>query len=465
MKILIVGGEQIGGTIAEYLASEGNDVTVVDLNSKKLDSLRDRLDINTIAGNACHPHVLRQAGIIDTDILIAATLQDEMNMIVCQMAYSLFKTPQKIACIRSEGLTEKNVRNYLFTSSHVPVDVVITPEQLVTEYIERLVKQPGALQILDFADGLIKLVAMKAGPEAPLVGKELRVLKEHIAANIECRVAAIYRNDVAIMPDSKTIVEVDDEVFFLADSRHIRKVMSEMAHLEKPDKRIIIVGGGNIGLRLARSLEYDYKVKVIEYNQERCELLAEQLNSTIVLNGEGSDQKLLLEEDIANTHVFIAVTNNDAANIISSMLAKRLGAGKVITIINNPAYAELMEADVIDIAVSPQQITTSALLSHVRRGDTIRAYPLRRNAAEAVEMVVHGDSSTSKLVGKRLRDLNLPEGVGIGAIKRGPPANPLILMGRKDLIIEDNDHVVVFTIDRTKLKEIELLFQVNMSFF
>ena len=464
MKILIIGAGQVGSNIAEYLASDGNDVTVIDVASHRLNNLRDRLDIKTIEGHGAHPAILEQAGIADTDMLIAVTMHDEINMMACQIAYSLFKTPKKIARIRAEGYSRDSVRELLFKPSHVPVDVVITPEQLVTDHIVRLINQPGALQILDFADGLIKLVGIRASANAPMLGHELRALKEHMPS-IDCRVAAIYRDGSPIMPDADTVIHVNDDVFCLADGQHIREVMSEMAKLEKPYKRIMIAGGGNIGLRLARALENNYSVKIIEFNDNRCQQLATELNSTIVLNGTAANQELLLEEAIETVDVFIAVTNDDAANIIASMLAKRLGAGKVITIINDSTYAELMDGSVIDIAVSPQQITTSALLADVRRADTVKAYPLRRNAAEAVEMIVRGDKDSSKLVGRRVRDIELPVGAGIGAVKRNGPDGNQILMGHSDLVIHENDHVVVFTIDRSNLKQIERLFQVRMSFF
>ncbi len=467
MQILILGAGQVGSNIAEYLASEGNNVTVVDIDSKRLISLNERIDIKTVEGHGSHPETLEQAGIEDADMLIAVTKFDNVNMMACQIAYSLYKTPTKIARIRSQGYTNERTRKKLFQKDHVPVDVLITPEQLVTEHIAKLINQPGALQLVDFAQGKVQLTGVRATDKAPMLGHELRELKEHMP-NVNCRVAAVYRDGKAIMPDADTVVHVNDEVFILADAKHTRDVISEMASIDKPYKRILIIGGGNIGFRLAQLLERNHSLKVIELDEERCQYLAGQLNKTIVLNGMGTNEKLLLEENIESVDVFVAVTNDDAVNIISSMLAKRLGAGKVITLISNPTFGELMEGSVIDVAVSPQQITTSALLTYVRKGDMVHAYPLRRNAAEAMEIIARGNKNNSKVVGKRIRDIELPQGAGIGAIVRQSKdneANSEIILGHSNTVIEENDHIIVFTVDRTNIKQIERLIQVEMGFF
>ncbi|ABC26950.1 K+ transport system, NAD-binding component [Hahella chejuensis KCTC 2396] len=457
MKIIILGAGQVGGTLAENLASEANDITVVDSNPQRLRSLQDRLDIRTVQGQASYPNILKQAGADDADMLIAVTNSDEVNMVACQVAFTLFKTPTKISRVRTSAyLTKKG----LFNTEAFPIDVIISPEQVVTEHITRLIENPGALQVLDFSKGLVRLVGIKATKGGPLIGHELAYLRQHLP-HIDTRVAAIYRKDRAIIPQGDTVIEEDDEVFFIAARDNIRKVMSELQPLEKPYRRIMIAGGGNIGARLAETLEGRYQVKLIEHNQNRCIQLSEELNKTIVLHGNAAYKELLLEENIEDTDVFCAVTNDDEANIMASMLAKRLGVRKVMTLINNPDYVDLIQGGEIDVAISPQQTTIGSLLTHVRRGDVVSAHSLRRGAAETIEAIAHGDHRSSKVVGKRLDEISLPAGSTIGAIvRRGE-----VLIAHDHLRIQPDDHVILFVVDKRRIAEVERLFQVGLAFF
>jgi len=457
MKIIILGAGQVGGTLAQNLASEANDITVVDTDSERLHNLQDRLDIRTVVGKASYPYILRQAGGEDADMLIAVTSSDEVNMLACQIAYTLFRTPTKIARIRA---TAYITRNSLFNNDALPIDVIISPEQLVTNHIKRLIEHPGALQVVDFAQGKAQLVAVKAIHGGPLVGHEIRYLRQHMPS-IDTRVAAIFRRDRAIMPEGSTIIEAEDEVFFIAAKSHIRAVMSELQKLENNYSRIIIAGGGNIGERLAEALETRYRVKVIEHNHSRCRQLSQNLRNTVVLQGMASDQDLLLEENIEQTDVFLAITNDDEANIMSSMLAKRLGARKVMAIINNPAYVDLVQGGDIDIAISPQQITIGSLLTHVRRGDMVNVHSLRRGAAEAIEAIAHGDQNSSKVVGRAIGEIDLPEGTTIGAIVRGEE----VLIAHDNIVIKSDDHVILFLVDKRRIRDVERLFQVGITFF
>lgn len=486
MKIIILGAGRVGGTLATHLSNEANDITVVDSDIDNLRELQDRLDIGVVAGHASHPAVLQQAGIEDADMLVAVTGVDEINMMGCQIAHSLFRTPTKIARIRSQ---EYASYNGLFRNDAVPVDVIISPEQLVSNYIYKLVEQPGALQVLDFADGLAQLVAVKAYYGGPLVGQELRFIRKHMP-NVDTRVAAIYRRNRPLLPTGSTVIEADDEVFFIAAKDDIRAVMSELRRLDRPYKRVIIAGGGNIGFRLATHLEKQYSVKLIEYNTNRAAYLAEHLEHTIVLQGSSSDQDLLQEENIEDTDIFLAVTNSDEANIMSSLLAKRMGARKVLTLISNPAYVDLVQGGELDIAISPQQVTIGSLLTHVRRGDIVNVHSLRRGAAEAIEVIAHGDEKTSKVVGKAVEDIDLPEGASIGAIVREISnenqtelmRSPELAMGlsiansakneaheviiaHDDTVIESGDHIILFVIDKRYTRDIERLFQVGFTFF
>ena len=457
MKIIILGAGQVGGTLTEHLADEQNDVTVVDSSDSALRQLQERLDIRTVKGDASKPTTLADAGAQDADMLIAVTDSDEVNMLACAIAYTLYRTPTKICRIREVDYLNEDKK--LFQSGAIPVDVSISPERLVTDAIHQLILNPGSLQVLDFAGGKIRLVAVRAVDGGPIVGRELQEIREHMPS-VDTRVAAIFRkSQSAIIPEGSTVVEPDDEAFFIAASENIRAVTSELRKLDEPYKRVMIAGGGKIGASLAKRLEQDYQVKVLELNYDRCRQLSEELEESIVLNGSANDSKLLQQENIANTDVFCALTNNGESNIMMSMLAKRLGAKKVITLITNSAYADLVGQE-IDIAISPQQITISSLLTHVRKGDISAVHSLRRGAAEALEMTAHGDPKTSKVVGRRLDELDLPPGATVGAILRGDQ----VIIAHRHVVVEEDDHVILFLTDPSKISLVEKLFVVGGSF-
>jgi trk system potassium uptake protein TrkA len=457
VKIIILGAGQVGRTAAFHLSrEEANDVTVIDVNEEILRDLQDRLDIRTVNGNASSPRILEAAGIASTDILVALTNSDEVNMLACQIAWTLYRTPKKIARVRSADYTD---REKLFGENGVAVDVWISPEQLVTEYVARLIRYPGALQVLDFADGRVRLVGIRARQGGPLVGQELKTLREHIPS-ADARVAAIYRAGKSIKPEGETVIEDGDEVFFLAASDDIRIVMKELRREEAPARRVVIAGGGNIGFRLASELEDKNQVKLIERDHKRARRVSEQLNRTIVLHGDAADEELLLEENIDSTDVFAALTNSEEANILSAMLAKRLGAHKVMALINKPSYAELIESGSIDVAISPQTVTIGSLLAHVRRGDVVRVHSLRRGAAEALEVVVHGDADSSKVIGRRIEDITLPEGTTLGAVVRGDD----VIIAHHDTTVQPDDHLILFLTDRRHIDAVEKLFQGSASF-
>lgn len=456
MKIIILGAGQVGSAVAENLSNEKNDITVIDLQAELLRELSDRFDIGTVTGHGSYPSVLSAAGAESADMLIAVTNSDEVNMIACQVVHTLYRTPTKIARIRSSHYSRNKT---LFENNAIPIDVIISPEQLVTDYITHLVSYPGALQVVNFAEGKAQLVAVKAFHGGPLIGRRLSELREHMP-NVDTRVAAIYRRNRAIVPTGSTVIEVDDEIFFIAAKNHIRAVMSELGRLEAHYKRIIIAGGGNVGYRLALELEQRYTVKLIEHSPERAVWLSENLTRTLVLQSSATDREHLLRANIENTDVFIALTNDDEANIMSSLLAKRLGARKVMTLIANRAYVDLVQGHDIDIAISPQQATIGRLLTHVRRGDIVSVHSLRRGAAEAIEAVAHGDQRSSKVVGRRINEIDLPEGATIGAIVR----DDAVLISHGEMRILSGDHVILFVVDKRQIKNVEKLFQVNATF-
>jgi trk/ktr system potassium uptake protein len=457
MKILILGAGQVGSSAAYHLSrEEANEVTVVDVRPDVLRELQDRLDIRTVVGHAAYPDVLERAGANDADIVVALTDTDETNMIACQVAYTLFHTPTKIARIRA---AEYMNANDLFTQDAIPIDVRISPEQLVCEYVEQLILYPGASQVLDFAGGRVRLVGARADRDGLLVGQKIATLKQHVP-NTEGRIAAIYREGIAMLPEGDTVIQEGDEVFFIADRKDIRVFMSEMRRLEEPVRRVVIAGGGNIGLRLAMALEQTNQVKLIERDPQRARHISEQLNKAIVLVGDAADEELLLEENIDNVDVFCALTNSEEANILSSMLAKRLGAHKVMALINRASYVDLVEAGSIDIAISPQQVTIGSLLAHVRRGDVVKVHSLRRGAAEAIEAIAHGSANESKVVGRSIEEIDLPKGAAIVTVVR----DGKVIIAHHDTVIETDDHVILFLTDRRKIENLEKLFQVGVSF-
>ena len=456
MKIIVLGAGQVGLTVARNLVLEDNEVTVVDTNAAILEELEQNSDLRTVLGPASYPEVLRSAGAEDADMIIAATDSDETNIVAIQIAYTLFRTPFKIARIRAtEYMREKN----LFDNDNIPIDVIISPEQLITEHIERIIEHPGAIQVVDFARGKVRLVGIEVQKGAPMAGRKLADLTG-LLGEIETRVMAVYRGDEVIIPKGQTEIREEDIVFFMGMRRHTAKAMAQFHHDDVPCKRVMIAGGGNIGLLLAKTLERLYRVKVIEARQERTEVLASTLNSAMVLHGDAANQDLLINENIQEMDVFCALTNDDEANILSAMLAKRMGARKIMSLINRPAYVDLVERDIIDVAISPQQITIGALLTLIRRGDVVAVHSLRRGSAEALEGVAHGDKETSVLVGRSIGELPLPKSASIGVVVRGND----VLVAHHDLVVEPEDHLIVLITNKQQIADVEKLFQVGVTF-
>ncbi len=482
MKIIILGAGQVGSSVAESLVSEANDITIVDVDSKRLTLLQERLDLRTVVGNASHPSVLESAGAHDADMILAVTEHDETNLVACKLAASLFNTPTKIARIRS---TEYLAHPDIFSTENFCVDFAISPEQILTEYIEKLIEFPEALQVLDFASGKVSLVAVRALQGGSLVGQQLQELRKHVPG-VDSRVAAIFRKDRPIIPEGDTVIEAEDEVFFIAATEDIRTVMRELRKMDKPVKHVMIAGGGKIGKRLAVTLEKDYQVKIIEHNYQASERLAAELSSALVLHGDATDETLLESENVAEMDMFCALTNDEENNIMSAMLAKRMGAHKVIALINRRSYVDLIQGSRIDIAISPAQVTIGSLLAYVRHGDVAAVHSLRRGAAEALELVVHGDAKSSHVVGRKIEEIKLPKGATIGALVRGLPdsgrifeenliaeqeealnesnGNIQVIIAHHDTIIEQEDHVILFVTNRKMIREVEKLFQVNVGF-
>lgn len=456
MKIIILGAGQVGASVAANLVNEANDITVVDTDLKCLTNLSEKYDLRTVVGIASHPSVLEQAGAKDADMILAVTNSDETNMIACQVAYTLFHTPTKIARVREPEYLAKTA---LFVQEALPIDVLISPEQLVTEHIERLISYPRALQVLEFAGGKIQMVAVRVSYSGPLVGHQAGDVGKYLP-ELDYRIVILFRHDEPIIPDGKTVIEPNDELFFIGSPKHMRALLQSLRSTKRQTKRIMLAGGGNIGMRLAMKLERHFQVKLIEMDFKRAQYVAEKLQNTIVLHGDATNEELLIEENIDDTDIFCALTNADEANIISSMLAKRLGARRVMALINRPGYVDLVQSNVIDIAISPQQTTIGTLLAHIRKGDVVAVHSLRREDAEAIEAIAHGNKDSSKVVGRSIEEIALPAGTSIGALVR----DEKVLLAHHDTVIEAEDHVILLVADKKQVPEIERLFQVGITF-
>ena len=458
MKILILGAGRVGTSVAENLVSEQNDITLIDTDARRLAQLQERLDLRGVVGNGTHIDVLAEAGAADADLLIACATSDETNLVACKIAKQVFNLPRRIARARAPAFLD---HPELMGEEGFCVDHLISPERSVTAYLESLVEYPETLQVLDFAKGRVALAAVRVVAGSPLVGQAVETLRERIP-DIDSRIVAIYRQDKPLIPSGSTVVEAGDELFCLSDSRHLRRVIAELVPTVQPVRRVMIAGGGNIGARLARELGSNYEIKLIEVDQARCELLASQLPTRmLILNGDATDEDLLDEENVGDMDMFLALTNDDENNIMSSLLAKRMGARRVVALIGRKAYGDLMEGGRIDVAISPSQATIGELLRHVRRGDIVVAHQLRRGAAEAIEAIAHGDRKSSKVVGRRIEEISLPKGSIIGALVRGED----VLMAHHDTVIEAEDHVIVFVTNSRLISKVEQLFQVSASFF
>ena len=451
MKILILGAGVTGSSVAEALASEENDIVVIDFRQELLDALKERFDIGTVAGNAAHPSVLEQAEVEKADMVIAVTDSDETNMLACMIINSLYSRPKTIARVRAIDYL-KNPK--LFGPDGIPVDIVISPEQIVMESIRNLVEFPGVLHISDFAGGLVRLFSVKVIADGFLTGKKIKTLKERLSDG-KTRVVAIFRQGKPLCVTGEASIETGDEVFLVAPSKEVQRVLTELNKLEDPLKRVIIAGGGHIGKRLALALEDGHQVKIIEKDSRRANKIANDLGNTVVLLGDCTNESLLMDESVDSADLFCAVTNNDGVNIISASLAKSLGARKTICLINHISFTKLLPGTGIDVIVLPNQETLGSILKHVRRGDVAQVTSLCGGAAEAIEAIAHDNGSEDSVVGRRVDTINFPAGIVLGALIR----NLEVISIHHDTVFKDGDHVVMFAMEKKLVANIEQTFQ------
>ncbi|WP_417318239.1 Trk system potassium transporter TrkA [Emcibacter sp.] len=458
MKVIVCGAGQVGFNIARHLANEHNDVTVIDRSPKLIAKIQNSLDVQAIVGYASHPDLLERAGARDADMIIAVTLFDEVNMMACQVAHSLFDVPTKIARVRDQSYL-KSMWQDLFSRDHMPIDVIISPEIEVARAAIRRLEVPGAFDMIPFADDKVQVVGVKLGEDCPVVDTPLRQLSE-LFPDLNIVVSGIMRNGKLIVPSSTDQLLVGDDIYFVAEKSHVQRALNVFGHEEEEARRIIIVGGGNVGLFIAEQLfEEDpkFQIKIIELKQERATYVAEKLPKAIVLNGDALDLELHKEANVAGTETIIAVTNDDKVNILASSLAKHGGCKRAISLINNHDFGPLTHSVGIDAFVDPRQTTVSSILQHMRRGRIRSLQTLAGGAAEVLEAVA---LETSPLVGKPLRDVKLPAGIIIGAIIHEDE----VIVPRGGSVIKTNDIVIVFT-RADVVRKVEELFTVKLEYF
>ena len=454
-KIAVLGGGQVGASVAKILTDDGNDITLVDNNASVLEDLQEDNDIKTIQGNASSPSVLNQVELSDCDILIATTASDEVNLVSCHLAKKMFNVPNVIARLRNAEYREKTSD---FNLELFSIDSIISPSLLVTDFIKNIIEHPGAFQAFDFADGKLQVIGVTVLKDGPLAGKKLSEFKKHMP-NVNVNVIAIYRERKSLPVNGSSIIETGDDIFFLATEENMR-FMSELRKSQSRVENIMIAGGGNVGTILAAKLSEKFSTKIIEKNQSRSKYLSETLEGIVVLNDDISDESLLENEGIKDVDYFCSVTNDDQMNILSSKLAKDLGAKKSIAIINKPSYRKLVSKE-IDVVVSPEDVTIGSLLASVRASDVVKVHSLGFGEAELFEVIIHGDKNTSKVVSKKISDLELPQGCRIGAIYR----NESVILAQDDIEICSEDRLIIFLLNKRDFPKLAKLFQVGIGFF
>ncbi len=447
MKIIVLGAGRTGSSVARNLASENNDVVVVDVNPHLLQELQDRVDISTVCGMGVHPEVLERAGAAKADLLIAAMPRDEDNMLVCQVAWSLYKLPVKIARVRDTDYLKHEEQ--LFSPKDICIDSVICPESLVTRHIQRMIEHPGSKLVRDFSGGKVRLVEAEVQENARAVGMSIHEL--HLLYPM-VRFVALFRDLRLMLPTTETVLRAGDKMLYVTARDLVMPMMAELHESEPPYRRLIVAGGGHIGKRVALAVQDHCKIKIIEKDEERSATIAPLLRKTIVLCGDASDRELLIDEGIAGTDLFCAVTSEDEANILSCLLAKRLGVRQAMCLVNKTAYAELVRNSAIDIVFSPDRITAASILRYARRGEVVQVFPIHRGGAEVMEAAVQPGAP---IIGKRVDQINLPDGVMLGAITRGD----LVLEVHHDTVFEEGDYVVMFLLNKALLPAVGKYFQ------
>lgn len=457
MKVIVCGAGQVGFNIARYLSSE-NDVTVIDQRQDLIGKISDQLDVQGIVGYASHPPVLERAGARECEMIIAVTQADEVNMVACQVAHSLFNVPTKIARIRNQSYLNPLWAD-LFSRDHLPIDVIISPEVEVARAIARRLHVPGAFDVIPLCDDKVRAAGVRLREDCPVINTPLRQLTT-LFPDLHIVVFGILRGDRTIIPTSDDQMLPGDEVYFMAETGHLARALNVFGHSEKEARRVIIIGGGNIGLNLAEVIEEQFdgvSAKLIEMGRDRAQYVAERLQRIRVLNGDGLDPEVLEEANVSSTETVVTVTDDDEVNILAGLLAKRYGCERAVVLINASTYTPLIGSLGIDVVVSPRAITVSTILQHIRRGRILSVNSVREGFGE---VIVAEALETSSLVGKTLREAKLPDGVIVGSVVRGNE----VIIARPNTVIQAKDRVVLFAATGT-IRRVEKLFAVRLEYF
>ena len=458
MKIIICGSGPVGLGIARQLASEGNAVTVLDKNAASIKKINDTLDVSAFVGFPSHPSALKDVGAQDADMIIAVTLSDEINMMICQIAHTLFQVPLKIARIRHQNYLDPRWKD-LYRQDHIPIDHLISPEREVANAVISRLHMPGAMDTIAFCDNNIKVVEVRCAENIPVIGKSLH---EVYQCGLKFSVVAILRNNKVIIPDENEVLQTADEVFFVADTEHVRLIMAMFGYEDQEARRVLIVGGGNIGLFIAENLEQEghaINAKIIENNRERAEFIAGKLGNTTVLHGSALDQEILNEAGISYTEACICVTNNDEVNILATLLAKKSGANRAFALVNDTAsYGPLLSSLEIDVTINPREMTVSSVLQHTRRGKVWAAHSICSGRREIIETEIVPHSA---VIGQSIGELSLPQGIRVGAMLRGGFE---IIIPDENTVMAEHDHAIIIC-NTDMVNKVDKIFSARVDYF
>lgn len=458
MKIIICGAGQVGYGIAERLSQEDNDVSVIDTSATLISAITEALDVRGYVGHGAHPDVLSRAGADQADMIIAVTLYDEINIVACEVAHALFNVPTKIARIRDQSYLRPEYAD-LFSRDHMPIDVTISPEVEVGKMVLRRIAFPGATDVVRFANDTISMLAIECTDDCPVLNTPLNQLSQ-LFPDLVATVVGIYSRGNLRVASSSEQLQAGDLAYVICQREHARRTLALFGHEEQEARRIIIAGGGNIGQFVASSIRenaVNTRLKLIEHDRDRAVAIAEMLPDLIVLNGSALDQKILRQADIQDAELFVTLTNNDQTNILSAVMAKQMGCRSSLVLLNNTSFHDMVDSVGIDAHINPRAVTISRVLQHVRKGRIRSVYAVQRGSAEVIE----GEAmETSPLVGRQLRDLDLPDGIRIGAILR----NSKVIQPDGNTRIQARDRVVLFA-TAASVRSVEQLFRVSIQYF
>ena len=455
MNIIICGAGRVGFTIAKLLSEQNHSITVIDQSSEDIQKINDALDVKAIVGKATFPNVLENASASEADMIIAVTRNDEINMLICQIAYSVFKTPKKIARIRSKEYLDSNFSS-IFNLENLPIDFIISPELEIAKSIQRKLEAPGALDNVPFADNKIRLLEININKDCPILGTKLNDLTKSFP-NLNANILGVIRNDKFMIVKKNDKLEVDDKAYVIINSEQMVDTLTAFGHNEKISSKILIIGGGNIGFNLAKNLEQSFesaRVKIIERDKQRAEYIANELSNTIVINGNGLEEDVLAEANLEDVETVIALTNDDEDNLMVGVLVEKFAKDKrTMALINKPNYSLLKSSLKIDDLIDPRMNTVSSILKHVHKGTIETAYTILDGEYEVIEADI---IETSELVNKELKEANLPDEIRIGAILR----DNKIIIPRSNFVFKKND-TVVFLSKRDQMPLVENMFRIS----